>query len=67
MVKHNMLKYSYVTYHEHPISAIQVVPYGPTYRLTDMKLIVAFRNFAYAPTKFSFVPVNSEMRKGMTL
>jgi len=34
---------------------------------TDMKLIEAFHNFAYAPTKFSFVPVKSEMRKGMTL
>ena len=42
-------KYSNIKFHENPCSGIQVVPFGPWDRHTDMnKLIVVFHNFANA-------------------
>jgi len=43
-------KYSNIKFHENPCSGIQVVPFGPWDRHTDMnKLIVVFHNFAKVP------------------
>jgi hypothetical protein len=44
-------KYSNIRFNENASSVSRVVPCGQTAGLTDMtKLIVAFRNFAKAPT-----------------
>jgi hypothetical protein len=40
-------KYAVLKFHENPLSGSRVVTYGRT----DMKLIVAFSNFADAPKK----------------
>ena len=42
-------KSSNINFHENPSSGSRVFPYGRTDRRTDMKLIVAFRNFARVP------------------
>ena len=46
-------KYSNIKFHRNPSGGSRVVPCGQKDRLTDMtQLIVAFRNFAKAPTNW---------------
>jgi len=42
-------RYSNITFHENPPTGSLLVPRGQTDGRTDMKLIVAFRNFANLP------------------
>jgi len=43
-------KYSNIKSHKNPSNGSRVIPCGRTDRQTDMKLMVAFRDFANAPT-----------------
>jgi hypothetical protein len=49
--RHILEKYTYIKFHENPVSGSQVFPCGLTDRRIDMKLIVGFRSFANVSKK----------------